>query len=263
MNHHSKQESPQTAVPDAGIHLEVAHLGKSFHADGRTTIVLEDIHFSVKRGEFLCITGRSGCGKTTLLNLVAGFLHPDSGAVSLHGRRVTKPGPDRCVVFQQDALFPWLTVGENIAFGLKAAGKDRGTVEVKVERFLDLVGLKDFRNYLPREISGGMKQRVSLARVLVLEPQVLLMDEPFASLDARTRAEMQDLLTSLWGQTGCTILFVTHDIEEAVVLAERVLVLDTCPSGIRRDISIPLERPRDRDGPEFVLLKRQLKEAVY
>ncbi|HSM75015.1 MAG TPA: ATP-binding cassette domain-containing protein, partial [Desulfobacterales bacterium] len=174
-----------SASPDI---LAVERLSKRFAVNGSGEItVLQDIGFTVRRGEFLCILGPSGCGKSTLLKILAGFVPPSTGAVRINGRPATRPGPDRCMVFQEDALFGWLTVRENIAFGLKGRPMTRREKEEKVDRFLSLVGLTDFGNYLPAEISGGMKQRVSLARVLILEPEALLMDEPFAALDAQTR----------------------------------------------------------------------------
>jgi NitT/TauT family transport system ATP-binding protein len=169
----------------------------------------------------------------------------------LNGQPVGRPGPDRCVVFQEDALFPWLTVKENIAFGLKGRKLSRREREREVDRFVSLVGLDGFADYLPQAISGGMKQRVSLARVLILQPKVLLMDEPFAALDAQTRGEMQDLLLDLWKKFSHTILFVTHDVNEAVLLADRIILMDKDPGRIREDISIDLPRPRHKDSDRY------------
>ena len=191
--------------------LEINRLRKVFSINGSFLTVLDCIDFRVKSGEMICILGRSGCGKSTLLKMLAGFLTPSSGEILLNGKPVSDPGTDRCVVFQEDTLFPWLTVQENIAFGLKGRNKDKKGIREEVDRFVGLVGLTEFRDYLPREISGGMKQRVALARVLILKPHILLMDEPFASLDAQTREEMQDLLLSLWKKLSHTIIFVTHD----------------------------------------------------
>ncbi|WP_279615001.1 ABC transporter ATP-binding protein [Desulfatiglans anilini] len=172
------------------------------------------------------------------------------------------PGPDRCVIFQEDALFPWLTVGENIAFGLKGRKQSRKARAEEMSRFLNLVGLNEFRDYLPHEISGGMKQRVALARVLILRPEVLLMDEPFAALDAQSREEMQCLLLMLWQELGHTILFVTHDVGEAVMLADRILLMSKNPGRIREEISVSLPRPREREGAAFAGLSRRLHEAL-
>ncbi|MGC9325400.1 MAG: ABC transporter ATP-binding protein [Desulfomonilia bacterium] len=237
--------------------LDVVALSKEFSVNGSATQVLQDVTFSVSQGEMLCVVGRSGCGKTTLLNILAGFEPPTLGYVAMHGNIIKKPGPDRCVVFQEDSLFPWLTVRENIAFGLpgikKTAVQDR-----EIDRYLAHVGLWDFQHYLPREISGGMKQRVALARVLILKPQVLLMDEPFASLDYHTRREMQNLLISLWEELGHTIVFVTHDIDEAITLADTILVMDISPGRIKEEIRVSLSRPRSVEHESYLAIRRKL-----
>lgn len=242
--------------------LEINSLQKSFHINGSSITVLDGINFSVNRGEMICILGRSGCGKSTLLKMLAGFLSPSPGEILLDGNPVADPGPDRCVVFQEDTLFPWLTVKENIAFGLKGRTRDKKAFDEEVERFLSLVGLSEFRNYLPREISGGMKQRVALARVLILKPEVLLMDEPFASLDAQTREEMQNLLLLLWENLSHTIIFVTHDVTEAVTLADRILVMSKDPGRIREEIRVDLPRPRKREKSDFLFFSRKLYERL-
>jgi len=242
--------------------LEIMNLSKIFVANGSHSTVLDDISFSARTGEMICILGRSGCGKTTLLNVLAGFLPASSGTVLLNGQPVKEPGPDRCVVFQEDTLFPWLTVWENIAFGLKGQTRDKEYLREEVDRFLSLVGLTEFRDYLPREISGGMKQRVALARVLILKPRVLLMDEPFASLDTQTREEMQNLLINLWEKLAQTILFVTHDVDEAVTLADKILVMDKDPRRIREEIHISLPRPRKVEKSEYLLYRRKLYESL-
>lgn len=233
-----------------------------FQVNGGPKPVLEGIDLAAGRGEFICLLGRSGCGKSTLLKILAGFLPPTSGEVLLDGMPIRGPGPDRCVIFQEDALFPWLTVEENIAFGLGNRAAGRESVRKEVERFLGLVGLDEFRDYLPREISGGMKQRVALARVLVLRPKVLLMDEPFGALDAQTREDMQNLLLRLWERLSHTIVFVTHDVSEAMVLADRVLVMGMSPGRIQEEIPIALERPRAKDHPEFLASSRRLTDAL-
>lgn len=242
--------------------LEVRNLGKTFPVNGSLQNVLDGIEFRVGRGELICLLGRSGCGKSTLLSLLAGFLLPSFGEVLVEGVPIRQPGPDRCVVFQEDALFPWLTVEENIAFGLRGKKMEQAEVMREVERFLALVGLGEFRHYLPREISGGMKQRVALARVLILKPKVLLMDEPFGALDSQTREEMQGLLLHLWGQLSHTVLFVTHDVGEALLLADRVLVMSSAPGRIRREITVNLPRPRDTNHPDFLQLRRELHDAL-
>ena len=242
--------------------LQIRDLSKIFVVHGSSLTVLDRISFSAQAGEMICILGRSGCGKTTLLNILAGFMTPSSGSILLNRRLVTKPGPDRCVVFQEDTLFPWLTVWENVAFGLKGRTGDRRFVREEVNHFLSLVGLSEFRDYLPRNISGGMKQRVALARVLILKPQVLLMDEPFASLDSQTREEMQNLLTDIWKELEQTILFVTHDVDEAVTLADRILVMDKGPGRIREEIPIALPRPRKIGKTEFLIYRKKLYESL-
>jgi NitT/TauT family transport system ATP-binding protein len=248
----------QGALPRQRV-LEIQGVCKTFQSGGTFLKALEQIDVAVDRGEMICILGRSGCGKTTLLNILAGFVPPTAGRVLLAGRPVSQPGPDRCVVFQEDALFPWLTVEENIAFGVRAPKR---SLQAEVEHFLSLVGLTEFGGYLPREISGGMMQRVALARVLILKPAVLLMDEPFAALDATTREEMQDLLLGLWGKLQHTILFVTHDVAEAVKMADRILLMDKDPGRIREEIRIDLPRPRIKETSRFLLLCRDLLEKL-
>lgn len=242
--------------------LEISRLGHVFRGNRSFLPVLENISCEVKAGELVCVLGPSGCGKTTLLNILSGFLVPSAGGVLYNGVPVRGPGPDRCVVFQEDALFPWLTVGENIAFGLKGKRISRHRRNERVEQYLSLVGLSAFRDYLPGEISGGMKQRVSLARVLILEPAILLMDEPFASLDAQTREEMQQLLLGLWQTLGHTIIFVTHDVREAVTLADRVIVMDKNPGRVKKVVPVDLRRPRKLDDTGFNKQSKVLYELI-
>jgi NitT/TauT family transport system ATP-binding protein len=242
--------------------LRIQSLRKVFQGGTSDLVVLEAIDFSVQKGELICILGRSGCGKSTLLKILAGFILPTAGRVLLGEEPVLGPGPDRCVVFQEDALFPWLTVEENIAFGMRRHRWGGKEMKVEIDRFLSLVGLSEFRHYLPGEISGGMKQRVALARVLILQPRVLLMDEPFAALDAQTREEMQQLMLSLWAKLSHTILFVTHDVTEAVTLADRVLLMGKDPGRIREDIRIDLPRPRKKDSEAFLFFCRRLFEGL-
>ncbi len=240
--------------------LSARRLSAVFHNEGRPNIVLADISFDIFPGQLICLIGPSGCGKTTLLSMIAGFLKPTGGEIHVNGRPVSRPGPDRCVVFQQDALFPWLTVEENIAFGLKRRSRNRKESRQAVTRILDLVGLLPFRNYLPDAISGGMKQRVALARVLVLRPEILLMDEPFGALDAQSREDMQDLLLELWGKLKPTIFFVTHDLSEAIVLADRIMLMDKAPGRIVSDIAVNLPRPRKRESDQFHLLYKTIRQ---
>lgn len=199
---------------------------------------------TIKAGEFVCILGPSGCGKSTLLNTVAGYVQPTVGQVLVDGVKVIKPGPDRGMVFQQYSLLPWKTVSENIAFGPRMAGKNRDESSALANTFLALVGLSKFADRYPAELSGGMQQRVGIARALANYPSVLLMDEPFGALDSQTRLMMQENLLSIWTEFGTTVLFVTHDVDEAIFLADRVLVMSASPGQIIGDLEIPLQRPR-------------------
>ncbi len=223
--------------------VDFQHLGKTFEG-ARDVIALEDVNFTVDDGEFVALLGPSGCGKSTILNLLAGFETPTSGVVSIDGTAITLPGPDRGVVFQEAALFPWLSVWKNVTFGPEVQGKTRSVFEPHVREMLRLVGLEAFADSLPIQLSGGMRQRVGLARVLVMQPRALLMDEPFGALDAQTRLQMQQLLLDVWQTRRTTVLFVTHDIDEAILLADRVLVMSARPGRIVRTIPISLARPR-------------------
>jgi NitT/TauT family transport system ATP-binding protein len=241
--------------------LEVAGVRKVFQPeDGRDPVLaVERFDLSVGDGEFVCLLGPSGCGKSTLLNIVAGFFPPTEGRVLLDGVEVTGPGRDRGVVFQDHALFPWFRVGQNVEFGLKMAGVRRTERTRIADRYLDLVGLRAFRAAFPKELSGGMKQRVAIARALAGDPKILLMDEPFGALDAQTRRTMQDELTKIRAATGKTILFVTHAIEESLLLADRVVVMSTRPGRIKAVLSVPLGRPRSDVAPDFVALKAEIQ----
>jgi NitT/TauT family transport system ATP-binding protein len=228
-----------------GPALEVAGLRKTYTRDRRTLEVLDLERLAVADGEFMTIVGPSGCGKSTLLHILGGFVRADAGTIRVHGRDVVAPGPDRGMVFQEFALFPWRTVAGNVGWGLEVQGVPAAERAAIVDRHLELTGLVEFRNHLPGELSGGMKQRVALARVLAFDPEVLLMDEPFGALDAQTRESMQEELLRLWERTGKTIVFVTHDIEEAVYLGDRVVVLTARPARIREEMAVDLPRPRD------------------
>jgi len=247
-----------------GQKLEVIGVRKVFQPeDGRAPVVaLERFDLGVDDGEFVCLLGPSGCGKSTLLNIVAGFVRPTEGRVSLDGADVTGPGRDRGVVFQEHALFPWFRVGQNVEFGLKMAGVPRHERTRIADRYLDLVGLQPFRQAFPKELSGGMKQRVAIARALANDPKILLMDEPFGALDAQTRRLMQDELTKIWAATGKTILFVTHAIEESLLLADRVVVMSPRPGRIKALLAIPLSRPRSDVAGDFVALKAEIQELL-
>ncbi|MDR7417033.1 MAG: ABC transporter ATP-binding protein [Armatimonadota bacterium] len=211
---------------------------------GQHVVAVEDISLTIGPGEFVAILGPSGCGKTTLLNMVAGFIPPTRGEILLNGRRITGPGPDRGVVFQSFALFPWKTVLENVAFGLKMRGLPRAERERIAREYIALVGLEGFEHRYPHELSGGMQQRVGVARVLANDPELMLMDEPFASVDAQTRMSLQEELARIWELRHPTILFVTHDVEEAVFLANRVVILTHRPGRVRTILEVPLPRPR-------------------
>ena len=224
--------------------LRFEDVGRIFGTKAKPFVALKDIDLEVRDKEFVAIVGPSGCGKTTCLRLVAGFDVPSSGKVLVDEAEITRPRPERAVVFQEFALFPWKTVAGNVAWGLEAQGFPRDKIEETVRSYLDMIGLSEFRNHYPAELSGGMKQRVALARVLAFNPEVLLMDEPFGALDAQTRESMQEELTRLWERTGKTIVFVTHDIDEAVYLGDRVVVLTARPGRIREEVKIDLPRPR-------------------
>jgi len=247
--------------------ITLEQLGKQFAApDGTQTAVLDHVSLHVETGEFVCLLGPSGCGKSTILNLVAGFEQPDSGRVLLNGQPVAGPGPERGMVFQQPTLFPWLTVRDNITFGPRMAGSDQAVWQAEAERYLQLVGLQDFAGHYPWQLSGGMRQRAALARAWLPQPQTLLMDEPFGALDAQTRLVMQELLTDIWQRTGTTILFVTHDVDEALFLADRVLVMSARPGRIRASFSVPFARPRSPEelltNPAYSQLKREVLHIV-
>jgi NitT/TauT family transport system ATP-binding protein len=226
---------------------------------------LHDISIAVEAGEFVCLLGPSGCGKSTLLGALAGHLRVAQGILALDGLPIHGPDPQRGLVFQQHTLFPWKTVLANVAYGLKMKGIDRHTREEEARRMIGLVGLSGFENRYPRELSGGMQQRIEIARVLINRPRVLLMDEPFGALDALTRARMQELLLSLWEHMRTTVLFVTHDIDEALFLADRVLILSRGPGRIIEELSVHCDRPRHAGQltePRFVTLKRRCLELL-
>jgi len=226
------------------VALQAAGIKKTFAKNGRPFDILDVDTFAAREGEFISIIGPSGCGKSTFLHIMGGFIPADAGRIEVYGKEVRGPGPDRGMMFQEFSLFPWKTVAGNIAWGLEVQGAPRPKIDETVARYLDLTGLADFRNHYPAELSGGMKQRAALARVLAFDPKVLLMDEPFGALDAQTREVMQEELTRVWERTRKTIVFVTHDIEEAVYLGDRVVVLSARPGRIRQEIRIDLARPR-------------------
>jgi NitT/TauT family transport system ATP-binding protein len=249
--------------------IELTEVSKSF-VGGRSgtapTLALDTVSLRIDEGEFVCLLGPSGCGKSTILNLVAGFEHPDDGAIVFDGRAVRSPGPDRGVVFQQPLLFPWLNVIDNVTFGPRMAGVAATRYLADAERYLRLVGLTGFENHAPWQLSGGMRQRVALARAWLPNPRALLMDEPFGALDAQTRLMMQELLTTIWESTGTTVLFVTHDVDEAIALADRVVVMSARPGRIAREWIVPFKRPRQLDDiladTSFAPLRREVLQVV-
>jgi NitT/TauT family transport system ATP-binding protein len=238
-------------------------VGKRFvSTHGQTVDALLDVLLEVKAGEFVCVLGRSGCGKSTLLRLVAGLERPTAGRILLDGRPVSGPGPDRAMVFQEHLLFPWRTVEQNVAYGLEARGVPPAERREKVAWALELVGLERFARSYPKELSGGMKQRAGIARAVVNQPEVLLLDEPFASLDAQTRSDLQIALLEIWVGTRPTVLFVTHSVDEAVYLADRVLVLHSGADRPPDVLDLQLPRPRYRVSPAFNRVKRLVMDTL-
>ena len=242
--------------------LRADGVAKRYPVGGAEQTVLPGLSLDLAPGEFLALLGPSGCGKSTLIGVLAGFLKPDAGRVLLAGRPAGGPGPDRAVVFQEDALFPWLTARENITLGLRARGASRDERRAAAARLLARVGLAGRESSLPRELSGGMRQRLALARVLALEPLVLLMDEPFAGLDAITREQMQDFLLELRAEWRTAMLLVTHDVEEAVKLADRILVMGRGEAGLLAEFRLDQPAPRDLDGEPLRALRARIRELL-
>ena len=246
--------------------LEVKGLSKEFESPHGTITALRDINFRTHRREFVCVIGPSGCGKSTLIRILAGLESPSSGSVLLDGKAVCGPGPDRGMVFQGYTLFPWLTVKKNVMFGLEMSGRGKVAAEEEAMQWIDLVGLGKFAHSYPHQLSGGMKQRVAIARALANQPRILLMDEPFGALDAQTRARMQAYLMEIWQNIDITILFITHDLDEAVYLADRILVLKAHPGEVNELIEVPVPQPRTPEqflSPEFLATKKRLEELIH
>jgi len=253
-----------SAMP-ARAAVELRDVWKEFVKRDRRVEALQAIDLTIAPKAFTAILGPSGCGKSTLLNMVAGFEAPTRGEVIANGAAVTAPSPKRAVVFQEPALFPWYSVYDNVVFGPKTQGRPPGEYRPRAEQILEQVGLQGFASHYPAELSGGMKQRVGIARVLVMEPEVLLMDEPFGSLDAQTRTLMQELLLSVWERHHQTVLFITHDIEEALLLADSVCVMTARPGRMKKRIAVELARPRTIDvttSPVFNDLKREVLALI-
>lgn len=240
--------------------LKIVDISKSFQstADSERVDILKDISFTAAEGKFICVIGPSGCGKTTLLRIISGLEAPDSGAVLLGDREITSPIRDIGHIFQESALLPWRTVIKNIEFGLEIAGVGREERARRARETLDLVELQGFEEFYPKEISGGMKQKVALAMSLVVHPRVLLLDEPFASLDCQTRVYLQDVLLHVWEKTKKTIVFITHNVEEAVFLGDEIICLTHRPSRIGNVVQVDIPRPRERTSPELVRLRREI-----
>ena len=243
--------------------LDVRGVGKIYELNGQKIEALRGADLIVRKGEFVCLIGASGCGKSTLLRIVAGFEKPSSGQALMWDKPVTGPAPDRGMVFQDYGLFPWLTVRQNIAFGPASRGLPRAEVRETAERFVTMVGLTRFADAFPHQLSGGMKQRVAIARVLANDADMVLMDEPFGALDAMTRERLQDELLEIWQRTKLTVLFVTHSIEEAIFLADRVVVMEPGPGRIASEHRVDLPRPRDVASPEFNEVRREMSARLH
>ncbi len=257
----------------AAIKLSVSGISKVFRKGDVQVEALRDVSLSIKDGEFVSVVGASGCGKTTFLRILDGLIRASSGTVAVAGKEVTKPGPDRAFVFQQDGLMPWRTVEANAFFGLEISGRTDDAARQMARMYLKMVGLAGFEQYYPHELSGGMRQRVNIARALTVEPDVLLMDEPFAALDAQTREIMQSELMRIWQQTAKTVVLITHQIDEAVFLSDRVFVFTARPGRLKEEIVVDLPRPRDlamKRTPEFVrytdriwqLIEQEVREGI-
>src|SRR5574344_1640299 len=242
------------------IHIE--NLSKTYKRDDSETVAIEDFSINIKKGELISIVGPSGCGKTTILRMIAGLLEPTSGVITVAGHPCDKPGPDRGMVFQDFALMPWRSVIKNVELGMEMAGVPKEERRKRAEEYISIVGLEKFKDARINELSGGMKQRVGIARALVNHPDVLLMDEPFGALDAQTRNLMQAGLIKILDKTDQTIIFITHSVDEAVYLSDRIVVLTKRPAKIKEIIEIPWPRPRDRASPDFTALRKHILDEL-
>lgn len=260
-----KFKSPNVGSTKDKGRIEVKDVSITFGKGSSAHRAVDTTEITIEAGQFVCILGPSGCGNSTLLNAIAGYVKPTEGTLLVDGTEVDKPGLDRGMVFQQYSLLPWKTVYENVAFGPKMAGHSRVEAGSTANTFLELVGLKKFGDCYPAELSGGMQQRVGIARALANYPSVLLMDEPFGALDAQTRLMMQESLLDIWRKFGTTVVFVTHDVDEAVFLADRVLIMSTAPGRIIEDVKIDLPRPRSTDmasSPEYVQARQFCLDTI-
>ena len=242
--------------------IEIKSINKSFDGRGKNLSVLEDINLTIDDGELICLLGPSGCGKTTLLRLIAGLDQPTSGEIVANGEVVVKPSGDRAVIFQQYSLFPWLTVLQNVTFGLEISGGSKEENIQAAERYLKSVGLLEFKDSYPHELSGGMKQRVAIIRSLLNHSPILLMDEPFSALDMQNRHKLQEQLIGVWQRFENTIVFVTHDVDEAIYLADKIVILDKNPGKIAEVVTVDLERPRRRDSKGFLELQESIVNKI-
>jgi NitT/TauT family transport system ATP-binding protein len=266
-----RQLAPEVAarferIRQRPVILKVSDLEKTFGINGSAQTVFDGASLDIHRREFITVIGPSGCGKSTLIRIIAGLDEATSGEVLLDGHAVAGPGPDRGMVFQGYTLFPWRTVRKNVMFGLEMSGKDRGSAEAEARQWLEMVGLSKFENAYPHELSGGMKQRVAIARALANEPRILIMDEPFGALDAQTRCQMQSYLLQIWKKVDVTILFITHDLEEAAYLSDRIVVMGANPGRVVEVIENPVPRPRSAAqflSAEYLALKRRLEELIH
>ncbi len=253
------------AIAPPATEIVVDSLSVHFTSETSNVVALDNINMTVRENEFVCIMGPSGCGKTTILNTIAGFIKPTSGRVEVGGRRVRGPGPDRAVVFQSDAVFPWMTVEENIGYSQRVRGKSKSQIKEVVDRYVELVNLQDFRGAWPKQLSGGMKKRVDLARAYAADPEVLLLDEPFGALDIMTKEYLQEELHKLWLAAPRTVVFITHDMEEALFLGDRVIVMTPRPGRIASVYEPNLPRTRDMSikvDLRFVELLREIRETL-
>lgn len=254
------------AGEDKLIKLKISNVYKEYQGRNGKTVALNGVNLNIAENEFICVVGPSGCGKSTLLNIIAGLLEPTSGAVYLDGKQIEGTGVERGVVFQQYALFPWRTVVKNVMFGLEMKKVPKDEAKEIALKYIEAVGLKGFENAYPKELSGGMKQRVAIARAYAAKPEVLLLDEPFGALDAQTRVQLQTELLNTWEQEKKTCFFITHDVDEAIILAQRVIIMSARPGRIKRivDIDIPYPRTQEtKSDPRFLELKAQIWNEVY
>jgi NitT/TauT family transport system ATP-binding protein len=245
-------------------HISLRGVSQKFRPNnsGPQLVALDNINLEIKPGEFLCIVGPSGCGKSSLLNLIAGLAFPSEGEVQLDGQRVTGPGTDRILIFQEHGLFPWLTVRQNVEFGLRMLGVKRKERRERADHYLRLVHLTAFRDSYIHQLSGGMRQRVAIARALATEPKILLLDEPFAALDSQTRDMLHDELERLWRETGCTIVFVTHNVRESVRLGDRVLLMSFRPGTIKQEFTVNMSRPRHIEETRVATLASEIRDQL-